>query len=219
MDPQEFEPYLEELRKTRLLFPGLTILSGVEADYVEGMEGYLEGFLSSHDFDFVLMSVHFIASWPEDEWVFDFSGSRPLSSVYGDYFREIRKGIETGLFDCVAHLDLIKQPGMPVLASNHDDVEKVLELCAERRMSVEINTSGVRKEISETYPADEIVRLMLRRGTTLVTGSDAHAPSQVGLSFEDLSARYGEALGRRLVRYRGRTMQGPGRMVASAPRP
>ncbi len=210
MDESEFPRYLEELERTRSLFPDLTILSGIEADYIPSMEGYLQRFLAAHSFDFVLMSVHFVSAWPGDEWVFDFDESRTLPSVYRDYFQEVRRGAETGLFDCAAHLDLIKQPGRPVLEANRDDVEATLDAFARSGMSVEINTSGVRKGIGENYPSDNIVRLMIQRGTPLVTGSDAHDPSHVGLLFEELGPRFGAGLDAVLVRYRARRMLRPG---------
>ena len=61
MDLAEFDAYEEELARTRALFPSLSILSGVEADYIEGRERFVEGFLAAHEFDLVLMSVHFVA--------------------------------------------------------------------------------------------------------------------------------------------------------------
>ncbi len=210
MDEAEFDGYLEELERTRRRFPDLAILSGIEADYIDGIEPFLERFLSSHPFDFVLMSVHFIAAWPEDEWVFGFSQRRPLLDVYRDYFRAMRSGMETGLFDSVAHLDLIKQPGSPVLDVCRDEVEEVLDLCARRGMAVEINTSGARKGIGETYPCDDIIRLLLDRRIPLTPGSDAHDPSQVGFFFEELVARHGRQLSESLVRYRQRRMLGRG---------
>ena len=215
MDEGEFDSYLEELQKARSAFPDLVILSGVEADYIPSRESWLARFLSEHSFDFVLMSTHYVSTWDEDEWVFDFHEGRPLPSVYHDYFREMRAGIETGLFDCVAHLDLIKQPGSPVLATNRDDVEMTLAACSEQGMSVEINTSGLRKEIAETYPCNEIIDLMIQRDISLVTGSDAHAPAQIGLGFEQLMVRHAP-LSRRLVRYRGRDRK---RFRRGPPRP
>ena len=207
MDERELDAYLDELSRTRAAFPDLTILSGVEADYVPSMEGYLQRFLSEHHFDFVLMSIHFVSSWDDGEWVFDFGKHRPLPDAYRDYFREMAGGIATGLFDCVAHLDLIKQPGKPVLATNRDDVEEVLDRCLARGMSVEINTSGTRKSIGEAYPCDDIVMLMIDREAAMVTGSDAHSPEQVGLQFDQLEAACGERLTRRLVRYRRRKVE------------
>ncbi len=206
MDERELDAYRVELEETRAAFPELTILSGVEADYIASMEGWLRRFLSRHAFDFVLMSVHFVSGWRDDEWVFGFGSHRALPDAYSDYFREMRRGIETGLFDCVAHLDLVKRPGKPVLATNRDDVEGVLEACLSRGMSVEVNTSGMRKEISETYPCDQILRLMIDKEVSIVTSSDAHAPGQVGLHFDRLAATYGDTLSRLLVRYRERKM-------------
>ena len=205
MDLDEFDAYRQELEEARSRFPRLAILSGIEADYIEGQEKYLEGFLSRNSFDLVLLSVHFVREWGETDWVFDFSGNgKPLERVYGEYVRAIRRGADTGLFDCIAHLDLIKQPGFPVLATNRRDVEDVLEACLDRGMSVEINLSGTRREIGETYPGDDIVRLAIEAGLPMTVGSDAHAPSHVGLGFADIERRFGEPLSSRLVRYRGR---------------
>jgi histidinol-phosphatase (PHP family) len=198
MESKEFPLYLDELARVRELFPALTIRSGVEADYIEGMEEYIQGFLSAHAFDLVLMSVHFIRDWPDPQYVFDFKRDpRPLERVYDDYLAALRKGIGTGLYDCVAHFDLIKQPGRPLLASHRAEVEEIIGTCIARGMSAEINTSGARKGINEIYPSPDIVELMAERGLPLTPGSDAHAPSQVGLGFEAID-------GRRMVRYRAR---------------
>jgi len=207
MDEREFDFHVKELENTRAAFPDLTILSGVEADYIPSMEDFLAQFLSRYAFDFVLMSIHFVSTWEIDEWTFGFRKNRNLPSIYRDYFREMRTGIETGLFDALAHLDLIKQPGKPVLATNREEVEEVLDACLTQGLSVEINTSGIRKEILETYPSREIIRLMIDKGVAIVTGSDAHAPMQVGVAFDQLEADYGESLTRRLVRYRKRKME------------
>lgn len=217
MDLEEFDRYEAELARTRSLFPGLSILSGVEADYVEGMEGFLEGFLSARSFDLVLMSVHFVGGWPEDAWVFDLPRGRSLERIYSDYFRAMREGIATGLFDCVAHLDLVKQPGAPVLATNRGDVEEVLSLCHEGGMSVELNTSGTRKAIGETYPCTDIVRMALEANVPLAPGSDAHAPAQIALGFRQIVEGAGEPLASGLVRYRGREAIPADRVAAPAP--
>ena len=198
MDPEEFPRYLDELKEARRQVPGITILSGIEADYVEGMEKHVEAFLSSHSFDFVLMSVHFVRSWPEDQWVFDLSADRrPLERIYDDYLHAVCAGIETGLFDCVAHFDLIKQEGHPLIDTHRSEIERIISLCRDRGMTAEVNVSGSRKPIGEPYPSWPIVRLMVEEGIPLVPGSDAHEPSLVGVGLEALG-------GTRLVRYRGR---------------
>jgi histidinol-phosphatase (PHP family) len=202
MDTEDFPRYVEELERVRARFPGLSILCGIEADYIAGREESLSTFLSSHPFDYVLMSVHFVTGWPSDQWVYNFSrDNRPLECVYDDYLRTVRAGIDTGLFDCVAHLDLIKQKGRPLLATHGAQVKEIIALCRARGMSAEINTSGIRKEIAESYPSDDIVRLMRDMDLPLTPGSDAHAPSQVAFGFERLR-------GVPLVRYRRRRIVG-----------
>jgi histidinol-phosphatase (PHP family) len=210
MDLEEFPRYLEELEQARRRVPGLTILSGIEADYVEGTEEFLERFLASHPFDLVLMSVHFVRAWPGDQWVFDLSADRrPLARIYDDYLAAVRAGIETGLFDCLAHLDLIKQAGHPLIDTHRPEIEEIVRLCRERGMSAEINVSGSRKPIGEPYPSWPIVRLMVEEGLPLVPGSDAHEPSLVGVGVEALQ-------GTRLVRYRGRRILETGADVRAA---
>jgi histidinol-phosphatase (PHP family) len=198
MDLEDFPRYLEELERARGLVPELTILSGIEADYVGGREEYLRGFLAAHDFDLVLMSIHFVAKWPDGQWVFDFTRDpRPLEAIYDDYLDAVEAGIRTGLFDCVAHLDLIKRKGRPLLATHRARLEAIIDLARDRGMSAEINTSGARKEIGESYPCPDLYRLMAERGLPLVVSSDAHDPSHVGHGF-------GAVTGVTPVRYRKR---------------
>jgi histidinol-phosphatase (PHP family) len=200
MDLEEFPLYLEELERTRGEFPELTILSGIEADYLAGWEGFLSDFLSAHDFDFVLMSVHFIADWPEGQWVFGYADDpRPRRRIVDDYLDAVRAGIDTGLFDCVAHLDLIKQQGSPLLSTHREEVAAIIAMIRDQGMSAEINTSGSRKEIGEPYPCGDIVQAMIDAGLPLVPSSDAHDPAHVGLGFEAIQ-------GTRFVRYRKRKM-------------
>ncbi len=187
MEPADMDIYLAEIDKLKKEYPNMVILTGLEADYYEGYEEYLENFLSSYSFDLVLISIHFIAGWPQGNWVFNFDfPGRPLSHIYHDYFQALKRGINTGLFDIVAHFDLIKQPGAPVLETNREDVEEIIDLCSRKGVGFEINTSGFRKAIGEPYPAPEIIEILVDKGLLLISGSDAHAPEQVALRFDTL---------------------------------
>ncbi len=211
MDLAEFPRYLEELERVRAQFPDLTILAGVEADYVEGTEEYLEDFLSRWPLDFVLMSIHFVRRWEEPWWVFDLPTDRTLERAYDDYLDAMESGIRSGLFDCVAHMDLIKQAGAPLLRSHAARVDQVITLCRDRGMSAEVNVSGMRKAVGESYPSEEIVQRMVDLGLPIVPGADAHEPGQVGQGLQAL-----ERLP--LVRYRRRRMVSAGAGLRAAPR-
>jgi len=200
MDPPEFPRFLDELERVRGRFPGLTILAGVEADYVEGTEEYLQAFLSRWPLDLVHMSIHFVRKWQDPWWVFELPPDRPVAAIYDDYLDALEAGVQTGLFDCVAHFDLIKQPGAPLLRTHRSRVEQIISTCRDRGMSAEINVSGIRKAIGEPYPSWDIVDRMAALGLPLVPGADAHEPELVGKGLETLA-------GPRLVRYRGRRIQ------------
>jgi histidinol-phosphatase (PHP family) len=177
----DFPAYREELERTREQFPALGILSGIEADWIPSEKGYLEDFVGKGGFDFVLMSIHFVATWPSDQWVFDFSRvRRSIEGIYDDYLEAVSTGIESGLFDSVAHFDLIKVPGRPLLATHRPRVLEILDQVRRSGMSMEINTSGSRKEIDQDYPSQDIARLIVEQGIPLTPGSDAHSAAHVG---------------------------------------
>ena len=107
----------------------------------------------------------------------------------------------------MAHLDLIKQPGHSVLQGNRGDVEEILDLCRAYNMSVEINTSGLRKRIGEMYPSRDILDLIVEHKLPLITSSDAHDPNSVAYGFPQLYSLLREVLRCPIARYRRRSSQ------------
>jgi histidinol-phosphatase (PHP family) len=205
MEPEDAERYFREVERLRERYRELTILCGIEADFYEGYERYVEQFLQRHPLDLVLMSVHFLRDWPGENRVFDYSfPGRPLAQVYRDYFEALKRGIRTGLFDGLAHLDLIKQPGHPVLETNAEDVAQVLELAAGAGMCLEINTAGLRRPLAEPYPAPAILPLAAASGVPVITGSDAHEPHLAGYAFSMVRDWIAELPDLQCVRYRRR---------------
>lgn len=184
MSGEDVQVYLDEIQRLRGAYPQLTIHLGFEADYIEGMEGYLRDFRERNRVDYYLMSVHFVTGWPDGEWTFAYPfGSGTITRRYLDYFRTMQAGIRSGLFDSVAHFDLIKRPQYPVCELVSDMVDEVLDDIARAGMAMEYNTSGLRKPIEETFPAEEVVRRAVKRGIPVCLASDAHHPEQVGYSF------------------------------------
>ena len=187
MSLDDMEPYLEKISILKRKYREVNILFGIEADYIEGYEEYLENFLSAYPFDLVIMSIHFIKRWPPGQWVFDYQYSREtIRQRYKDYFMTMLKGIKTGLFDIVGHLDLIKRSGFSVLDNVGREVGMVLDAVAQAEMCVELNISGLFKPINDLYPSLDILELIVQKGIPIVIGSDAHQPEQVGACFDEL---------------------------------
>lgn len=207
MKIENLDDYFNDIERCRGKYRDITILTGIEADYIEAYEDYLESFLRKYPFDLVIMSIHFVSSWGGGDWVFEFRYTpENLVDKYREYFAVMLKGIQTGLFDIVGHFDIVKRPGFPVLKTNRDDVERVLGAVKAAGMSLELNTSGLRKPIDQTYPVIPIVKRAVEAGIPIVLSSDAHQPWQVGYQFDELFNRLFTFPGLQMAQYRQREL-------------
>ncbi len=205
MSLDQMELYLKQIDSCQTKYREISILIGIEADYLEGYEEYLEEFLSTYAFDIVIMSVHFIKKWGDKGWVFVYEYTEDtLEEQYRDYFDCVVQGIETGLFDVMGHFDVIKRLNNPVLNTNAKDVQRALNAVKRAGMSIELNSSGLRKFVKEAYPAPDILGLAVEKGIPIVLASDAHKPEQVGDYFDELFNQLFHYPGIEIARYRKR---------------
>ncbi len=182
MAEDQFDEYVDLVASATEQYEGrVDVRLGLEADYFEGMEPYLEEQLSSAEFHFVLGSVHpQIPEFRERYWQDD-----PIE-VQRIYFRLLAQAAETGLFDSISHPDLIKNFTAEAWRPERimDDICRTLDRIADTGVAMELNTSGVMKTISEMNPMPEMLREMAARGIPVTLGSDAHHPERVADGFE-----------------------------------
>jgi histidinol-phosphatase (PHP family) len=113
------------------------------------------------------------------------------SEVYGAYYREYLRMINSNLFDIAGHLDYPKKYGNRIFGlfkyENYKEmIDPILEAIIERNMVIEINTKGWRSEAREQYPSTDILSRYKKLGGQYVTiGSDAHRPLDVGSYFKN----------------------------------
>lgn len=182
MAEDELDQYIDLVAATTDLFRDrVDVRLGLEADYFEGMESYLEKQLNSADFHFVLGSVH-----PQIDEFRDRYWQDDLLEVQRTYFRLLAKSAETGLFDSISHPDLIKnftsEDWQPELIM--DEICRTLDRIAACGVAMELNTSGVNKTISEMNPMPAMLREMAVRNIPITLGSDAHVPERVADGYE-----------------------------------
>ena len=190
MSLQQMDQYTGEIARMQAAYPELAILTGIEADYYRGFEKYLEKFLNDFEFDLVIMSVHFLKQWTAGNWVFNYHfPDKTDAEIYGEYLAEITRGIKTGLFDVIGHIDIIKKRGHSLLRMVPDQVDEVLRLIRKYDMAVEINSSGLRREVQECYPGYDWLPELQRLDLAVTLGSDAHAPEQVGSGFREINTQ------------------------------
>jgi histidinol-phosphatase (PHP family) len=169
---------------------------GIEADFVPGGEDRMANLLEARDFDYVIGSVHFLREGAvdmDDYSVWDSGPTRPRSAeeVWRRYFQTIGESARSGLYDVVAHPDLVKYWGdgarRPV-----GDLRRYYELAidgiAESGVAVEVSTAGFRKPAGELYPAPAFLQMALDAGARVALSSDAHRPQDVGADYEQALA-------------------------------
>lgn len=183
MREDQFEEYIDLVAQTRETWEGrVDVRLGLEADYFEGYEAYLEKQLASADFQFVLGSVHpQIAEFRSKYW------QDNEVEVQRTYFRLLAQSAESGLFDSLAHPDLIKNHTSkcwePLVI--FDDIRHALDRIAATGVAMELNTSGLNKTISEMNPFPAMLIEMCQRDIPITLGADAHEPRRVADGYEN----------------------------------
>ncbi|HYP48738.1 MAG TPA: histidinol-phosphatase [Thermoleophilaceae bacterium] len=178
---------------------------GIEADYVAGAEGRMAALLEGRDWDYVVGSVHFVADKALDlsgleAWrVWDIWRSDDPEKVWTRYFEALGEAARSGMFDILAHPDLVKVFGREGPWPEGDlrrFYELAMEGIAESDVAIEVSTAGLRKPVGEIYPSAEFLEMCLEAGRPVALSSDAHRPHQLGHEY----ARAVEWLGERGVR-------------------
>ena len=166
----------------------LTILSGIELGNPHDFHAEVNTLLNTWSFDIVIGSVH---------WIDDLAGwERPffqhgIADAYHRYFEETLTMVGQAHFDVLGHLDLVRRDSWALFQQvlphrdYSDIIHQILEQLIERGKGLEVNTSSLRKGMSETLPNLEVLRWYKDLGgKILVFGSDAHHPSDIAHGFE-----------------------------------
>src|SRR4029077_9955361 len=160
---------------------------GIEADFVPGAEDRMANLLDERDFDYVLGSVHFLrdAALDMDDYSVWDRGHSP-EEIWQRYFQTLAEAARSGLFDVLAHPDLVKVWG-PDRPRPEGDLrryyEPAIEAIAEVDIAVEVSTAGLRKRARELYPAEAFLQMCVDAGAPIALSSDAHRPEDVGADY------------------------------------
>ena len=186
MDWEEFPRYLEMVEEARAGLPNLPIRLGLEVDYLEGHEAWIEELSMAADFDYLIGAVHYLApGWDVDnpKHISRFTEGS-VEDIWVLYWRLYEKAIRTQMFDFMAHPDLPKKFGHRPAGDLRRFYEPVIQALADTGTAFEINTAGLRKDVREMYPAREFLELARTANVPLLINSDAHAPGEVGADFD-----------------------------------
>ena len=158
---------------------------GIEADFLPGREDRMANLLAAGDWDYVIGSVHFLRDQAvdnEDEWDV-WRDARSADEVWRRYFLTLGEAAASGLFDVLAHPDLVKVWGADRPRPEGDPrrfYELAMEGIAQSRIAIEVSTAGLRKPVGEMYPDRAFLEMVVDAGNPIALSSDAHTPEQLG---------------------------------------
>ena len=182
MRRDQWPEYLRIVDRARQTYSGqLDVKTGIECDYLPGPEDYWRPFLRDNTLSHVLGSVH-----PQMQIFRDRYWHGDAFEFQKTYFDLLARAAETGLFDTLAHPDLVKNstPFDWNLERIFPHIERALDRIAAAGTAMELNTSGLQKAIPEMNPAPEILQAISQRQIPIVVGADAHVPERVGADFQ-----------------------------------
>lgn len=192
----ELEQYFADIDSAQQTYQGqITILRGLELDYMPGTESFNRELLDRYPVDFVIGSVHYVEV-PDEPIVKVWELPRLAGQAFLDrYFASLEALLNSGLFDAVGHADTLLR-GVP------EDIfmrrfESLLELFACSGIAFELNASGLRKSSLDSvtgvevhglwsYPSRELLGHIVARDVPFTVGSDAHDPRDAGAGIADM---------------------------------
>jgi histidinol-phosphatase (PHP family) len=171
----------------RMKAAGHPVKLGIEVDYLPGKEQQIAALIGGRPWDYVIGSVHFIEEGAVDHGGYDAWRSRGSDQVWSDYFRTLGDAAGSGLFDVLAHPDLVKVWGAGRPAPSRDPkafYELALEGIAASDVAIEVSTAGLRKPTGEIYPARDFLDMCTDTGRPVSLSSDAHEPEHLGYGYD-----------------------------------
>jgi histidinol-phosphatase (PHP family) len=166
---------------------GYPVKLGLELDFVPGRESELRSIVEERPFDYVIGSVHFIADRAVDHEDYDAWRLAEPDQVWREYFSTLASAAASGLFDVLAHPDLVKVwgAGRPAPDSKlRTFYELAIDAIAAADLAIEVSTAGLRKPVAELYPSRELLSMCVEVGKPISLSSDAHEPDQIGYGYD-----------------------------------
>lgn len=198
-----FKMYYKTLERAKKEFKNkINIRIGVEVDYVIGKDNEIKTSLNEmpfindykeenperkYDFDFIMGATHFIG---EDLKYFSDYKQRGDDWMLNEYFNSLKQSIKSGLFNIIAHPELIKFYIDADEKYYNDKLDEITDLLKEYELAIDVNTDYMKGDyfnnIEKINPGILMLRMCKDKNIPLVLGSDAHQFNRIGNCFEEV---------------------------------
>jgi len=194
--PDNLSQYVDDVHKAADKFykQELVVKLGLEFGWYSGCEEGVELLKQRFNFDHMLCGIHEIDNicfCCKSRFEQCFSRYKSVDHVVDAYIVELVNAIQINQFDCIAHLDYLKKYSSELYGSELDRVlleqmkEQVFPALVATDTAIEINTSGMRRNLDTYFPSIKLANAARRAGVRIdFLGSDAHQPEDVGADFD-----------------------------------
>lgn len=214
--------YLAEIKNLQEKYKDkIDISLGAEFDWLPNHTAWIGQEILNGNYDFVMGSIHIIFSGKRytqfmfsngqgNKWLASSNNFGSPRKMTEHYYKNLREMIGSGLFDSVGHFDVIKMHNKNSMFFSEEEkwykkeVLKTLDLLRKSGMVMEINTSGLVREVMAQYPSLWILEEAKKREIPITIGTDAHNNEQIGKELDfayDLARKVGY---RHIVRFKDR---------------
>jgi histidinol-phosphatase (PHP family) len=161
---------------------------GIEADFIPGREDRMANLLDAREWDYVVGSIHFVGDESLDTEEFSiWTKTASADRIWRRYFEVLAEAAQSGLFDILAHPDLVKVWGNDRPLPDGDlrrFYYPAIEVIADCDVAIEVSTAGFRKPVGEIYPAPAFLEMAIDAGKPIALSSDAHTPDLLGYRYD-----------------------------------
>lgn len=166
----------------------LYIRHGIEVVYQTRHLEMIEEFLDEHHFDFTIAAIHHVGdiSIDDRDAIIDFFNGHKLPDAYLPFFLEIKRAVESRVFDLIGHFDYVQKVGVDAFGPFdyplfENMIDAILKTIIKNEMGLELNTLGLRESPREFYPSRKILKRYHDLGGEIITvGSNAIRADNVG---------------------------------------
>jgi len=182
--PERVSGYISHLNKIKKSVSGIIIKTGLEVDYFPGKEEEIYKFIHNLDLDYVIGSVHFLGEKSVESGP-DYYENRDVDELYENYFAHVIEAVESGLFDIIAHCDLVRIFNFRPNANPEYLYRRLAKKMKIHDVVFEVNTNGRNRPLGDFYPDRRFLKIFSEENVPVCVDSDAHFPDRVGQHFDE----------------------------------
>ena len=182
MEPGELAGYVESILRLKEEYEDhIALFVGLEVENCPTQFHTLLKMLKGYPLDYLILGQHAVFGIP------GYRGSVNRTKeayIFEAYCEQAAEGMQSGVFSCWAHPDIIHFAGDDALYE-----KKMRQLCRianEQRLPLEINFKGISQR--RNYPDDRFWRIAGEENCRVVFGCDAHHPDDLRNLAEPLKA-------------------------------